>query len=131
MQSRFPESDITVAEIDPEVTAIVQAQMFVDNDNVRVLHEDARQVLKRLNDEKFDVDSLVAAYRGQSKSCTTLADFTACFVEFQQCTGVSLIEVLADPVESKQSNEMRLLNLYIKAKNGQPEAIAQWSALTE
>ncbi|MCI2283239.1 thiamine pyrophosphate-dependent enzyme [Colwellia sp. MSW7] len=83
------------------------------------------------NDEKFDVHSLVAAYQGHSKTCTTVADFTACFVEFQQCTGVSLIEVLADPVESKQSNEMRLLNLYIKAKNGQPEAIAQWSALTE
>jgi len=42
-----------------------------------------------------------------------------------------LIEVLADPVESKQSNEMRLLNLYIKAKNGQPDAIIKWQKLTE
>lgn len=82
------------------------------------------------NDDKFDVHHLVSAYQGQSKTCTTVADFKACFIDFQQCLGVSLIEVLANPVESKQSNEMRLLNLYIKAKNGQPDAIAQWSSLT-
>jgi len=83
------------------------------------------------NDENFDVHHIVAAYQGQSKTCTTVADFKECFVDFQQRAGISLIEVLAQPIESKQSNEMRLLNLYIKAKNGQPDAIAKWSALTE
>jgi TPP-dependent 2-oxoacid decarboxylase len=83
------------------------------------------------NDEDFDVHHIVAAYQGQSKTCTTVADFQDSFLGFQQQSGVSLIEVLADPVESKQSNEMRLLNLYIKAKNGQADAMAKWQALTE
>ncbi|MDH3693762.1 MAG: fused MFS/spermidine synthase, partial [Gammaproteobacteria bacterium] len=54
MRSRFPDSSITVAEIDPAVTTTVEVQMFVDTDTMRVFHEDARQVLNRL-DEKFDV----------------------------------------------------------------------------
>ncbi len=83
------------------------------------------------NDKDFDVHHIVAAYQGQSKTCITVSDFKACFVDFQQCSGVSLIEVLADPIESKQSNELRLLNLYIKAKNGQADAMAKWQALTE
>lgn len=83
------------------------------------------------NDENFDVHHIVAAYQGQSKTCATVADFKAGFLEFQQCSGVSLIEVLADPIEAKQSNELRLLNLYIKAKNGQADAMAKWQALTE
>ncbi len=83
------------------------------------------------NDENFDVHHIVAAYQGQSKTCATVADFKACFLAFQQCSGISLIEVLADPIESKQSNELRLLNLYIKAKNGQEDAMAKWQGLTE
>ena len=83
------------------------------------------------NDESFDVHHIVSAYQGQSRTCSTVADFKECFLAFQECSGVSLIEVLADPVESKQSNEMRLLNLYIKAKNGQAEAMEKWQALTE
>ncbi|MCW8834263.1 MAG: thiamine pyrophosphate-dependent enzyme [Colwellia sp.] len=83
------------------------------------------------NDERFDVHHIIAAYQGQSKTCATVADFKQSFLAFQQCSGVSLIEVLADPIESKQSNELRLLNLYIKAKNGQVEAMAKWQALTE
>lgn len=83
------------------------------------------------NDENFDVHHIISAYQGQSQTCSTVADFKSCFLDFQQRAGVSLIEVLAEPVESKQSNEMRLLNLYIKAKNGQPEAMTQWQTLTE
>ncbi len=83
------------------------------------------------NDKDFNVHHIVAAYQGQSNTCETVADFKKCFLDFQQCSGISLIEVLADPVESKQSNELRLLNLYIKAKNGQPDAMAQWQALIE
>ncbi len=83
------------------------------------------------NDENFDVHHIVAAYQGQSRTCHTVADFKQCFLQFQQCSGVSLIEVLADPVEEKQCHELRLLNLYIKAKNGQPDAMEKWQALTE
>ena len=83
------------------------------------------------NDENFDVHHIVAAYQGQSKTCATVSDFRHCFIDFQQCSGVSLIEVLAEPVEEKQCHELRLLNMYIQAKNGQPEAMAKWQALTE
>jgi len=83
------------------------------------------------NDENFDVHHIVAAYQGQSKTCTTVADFKTCFLDFQQCSGISLIEVLADPIEEKQCHELRLLNMYIQAKNGQPEAIVKWQALIE
>ena len=83
------------------------------------------------NDEKFDVHHIISAYQGQSKTCATVADFKACFIDFQQCSGVSLIEILAEPTEEKQCHELRLLNLYIKAKNGQPDAMEQWQALIE
>ena len=83
------------------------------------------------NDENFDVHHIISAYQGQSKTCTTVADFKSCFLEFQQCSGVSLIEVLAEPIEEKQCHELRLLNLYIKAKNGQADAMEQWQALVE
>lgn len=83
------------------------------------------------NDKDFDVHHIVSAYQGQSKTCATVAEFKESFMAFQQCKGISLIEVLADPIESKQSNEMRLLNIYIKAKNGQPDAMTKWQALIE
>jgi len=40
-----------------------------------------------------------------------------------------LIEVLAEPTEEKQCNELRLLNMYIKSKNGNAEAIEKWNKL--
>ncbi len=83
------------------------------------------------NDKDFDVHHIVAAYQGQSKTCTTVSDFKNSFLEFQQCPGVSLIEVLAEPIEEKQCHELRLLNLYIKAKNGQADAMEKWQALTQ
>lgn len=83
------------------------------------------------NDKEFDVHHIVAAYQGQSKTCTSVEAFKKSFAAFQQCSGVSLIEVLAEPIEAKQSNELRLLNLYIKAKNGHDDAMAKWQALTE
>ena len=83
------------------------------------------------NDENFDVHHIVAAYQGQSKTCTRVSDFKECFLAFQQCSGVTLIEVLAEPIEENQCHELKLLNLYIKAKNGQADAMAKWQALTE
>ena len=82
------------------------------------------------NDDSFDVHHIISAYQGQSKRCATVADFKESFLAFQQCSGVSLIEVLADPVESNQSHELRLLNLYIKSQNGQADAMEKWQSLT-
>jgi TPP-dependent 2-oxoacid decarboxylase len=98
--------------------------------NVFHLGKSGNNAIYHCNDESFDVHHIVAAYQGQSKTCQTVTEFKLCFANFQQCSGVSLIEVLAEPLESKQSNELKILNLYIKAKNGQADAMKKWQALT-
>jgi len=45
--------------------------------------------------------------------------------------GIKLIEVPAITEERFQCREISLLNLYIKAKNGVPEAVAKWKAIIE
>jgi len=83
------------------------------------------------NDKEFDVHSLVKAYQGHSKTCTSVSEFKDYFKVCKQQSGVSLIEVLAKPIEERQSNELKLLNLYIKSQNGQPDAVKAWQALTQ
>lgn len=99
--------------------------------NVFHLGKSGDNKVYQCNDKGFDVHHIVAAYQGQSKTCETVADFKGSFIDFQHRSGVSLIEVLAEPIESKQSNELRILNLYIKAKNGHQDAMAKWQALTQ
>ncbi|MBL4765171.1 MAG: thiamine pyrophosphate-binding protein, partial [Colwellia sp.] len=83
------------------------------------------------NDNDFDVHHIISAYQGQSKTCTTVGDFKECFTYFSQMSGISLIEILAEPVEEKQCHELKLLNLYIKSKNGQADALMKWQELTQ
>jgi len=83
------------------------------------------------NDKQFDVHSLVKAYQGQSQICTSIRDFKDYFKVCTGQTGISLIEVPAKPIEERQSNELQLLNLYIKSQNGQVDAMAKWQALTQ
>ncbi len=48
--------DITVAELDPVVTATAREELFLDDSEMRVIHADARVVLNRLPaDERFDI----------------------------------------------------------------------------
>lgn len=48
--------DITVAELDPEVTRIAREELFLDDSDMHVIHGDARAVLARLpDDERFDI----------------------------------------------------------------------------
>lgn len=82
------------------------------------------------NDGDFNVHHIISAYQGQSKTCTTVGDFKDSFTAFSQMSGISLIEVLAEPVEEKQCHELKLLNLYIKSKNGQADAVKKWRELT-
>jgi thiamine pyrophosphate-dependent acetolactate synthase large subunit-like protein len=82
------------------------------------------------NDERFDVHQVIKGYQGHSTTINTTGEFIAGFKEALNRSGISLIEVLAKPTEEKQCHEIRLLNLYIKAKNGQAEALKQWQALT-
>jgi len=81
------------------------------------------------NDNDFNVHHIISAYQGQSKTCDTVGDFKDCFTAFSQVSGISLIEVLAEPVEEKQCHELKLLNLYIKSKNGQADALMKWREL--
>ncbi len=98
--------------------------------NVFHLGKSGDSAIYHCNDAEFDVHSIVKAYQGQSYHCQTVADFKNVFHSTLAGKGVQLIEVLANPIEEKQCNELRLLNLYIKAKNGDPQSQSQWHALT-
>jgi spermidine synthase len=50
-----PEAAVTVAELDPMVTRTGEQQLFLDTGGMRVIHEDARIVLKREAAEQYDV----------------------------------------------------------------------------
>ncbi len=52
-----PDAQVTVSEVDPDVTAIAQSRMWVDTNDERltVVHADARRSLARLPRAHFDV----------------------------------------------------------------------------
>ncbi len=50
-----PDARVTVAELDPMVTRVVEEAMFVDSSNMTILHGDARTSLYRHKGELFDV----------------------------------------------------------------------------
>jgi len=83
------------------------------------------------NDKAFDVHHIVKAYQGQSKTCSSVSEFKSYFKQCNVQSGISLIEVPAKAIEERQSNELQLLNLYIKSQNGQPDAIKAWQALVQ
>jgi len=83
------------------------------------------------NDKNFDVHSVIKGYQGHSYGCSTVKEFKDVFKHTLDKKGIHLIEVLANPIEEKQCNELKLLNMYIKSKNGNKEAIEQWQALTK
>ncbi|MCL1125865.1 thiamine pyrophosphate-dependent enzyme [Shewanella surugensis] len=82
------------------------------------------------SDKKFDVISLVKAFGGEGKRCTTVGEFSE---YFDRCARenrhIKLIEVPAITEDQYQCREIRLLNLYIKAKNGVAEAVQEWQAM--
>lgn len=98
--------------------------------NVFHLGKSGDEAIYHCNDERFDVEQLIKAYQGHAMTINTVADFITGFTATLNRSGISLIEVLAKPTEDKQCHEIRLLNLYIRAKNGQADALKQWQALT-
>jgi TPP-dependent 2-oxoacid decarboxylase len=97
--------------------------------NVFHLGKSGDSKIYHCNDKTFDVHSIIKAYQGNSSTCQSVAEFKNSFKKSLTEQGISLIEVLAKPIEERQCNELRLLNLYIKAKNGNSEAVEQWEAL--
>ncbi len=55
IMSETPDAQITVAELDSAVTAIVQKNMYVSTKDMEIIHGDARTTLYRHAGEKFDV----------------------------------------------------------------------------
>jgi spermidine synthase len=55
VKATYPRAQVTVAELDPTVTEVVQNQMYVDTQDMNVIHGDARTILYRLKDKRFDV----------------------------------------------------------------------------
>lgn len=98
--------------------------------NVFHLGKSGDGAIYHCNDKLFDVHSVINGYQGQSYQCDTVREFKNVFKQTLTKTGIQLIEVKANPIEEKQCNELKLLNMYIKAKNGNKEAVQQWAAIS-
>ena len=60
IKAMYPRAQITVAELDPQVTATAQEALFVNTEGMEVIHRDARSVLqKRRQQEKLLFDVVV------------------------------------------------------------------------
>jgi predicted membrane-bound spermidine synthase len=55
VQARTPGAAVTVAELDPMVTRSAEENLFLRTDGIRVVHDDARIVLKRESSRLYDV----------------------------------------------------------------------------
>lgn len=78
----------------------------------------------------FDPLKLVAAYGGRGRRCRTVGEFHDCYLDnLRRNEGISLIEIPCGTDDASQCQEIRLLNLYIRAKNGEVHARAQWADL--
>lgn len=79
----------------------------------------------------FDVLQLVRAYGGEGQRCTTVGEFQQ---YYQAClaanSGIRVIEVPCSLEPQFQCQEIVLLNLYIKSRNGDPDSIARWQAIS-
>lgn len=79
----------------------------------------------------FDVLQLVRAYGGDGRRCTTVADFHAYYRDcLAENSGIRLIEVPCSLDTQYQCREITLLNLYIKSRNGDPESVQAWKAVS-
>lgn len=98
--------------------------------NIFHLGKNSDAEIYHCSDEKLDVIGLVKAFGGSGKRCNTVGEFID---YFKQCStnnkGIRLIEIPAITDEKYQCREIRLLNLYIKAQNGEPKALSQWNNL--
>jgi thiamine pyrophosphate-dependent acetolactate synthase large subunit-like protein len=81
---------------------------------------------------ELNVQQLIAAYGGQGFRVETVADFmTTMHKLVSRNQGLTLVEIAASTEPKYQCEEIRLLNLYIRYRNGDPEATAAWKKLTQ
>ncbi|MGB5306008.1 MAG: fused MFS/spermidine synthase [Gammaproteobacteria bacterium] len=55
VQARYPGARIVVAELDPQVTAIAQRELYFEPGQAQIIHSDARRVLAQMHSDAFDV----------------------------------------------------------------------------
>jgi len=55
VKALYPDAKITVAELDKAVTDTAQQDLYLDSDGMEIYHQDARVVLNRLQDARYDV----------------------------------------------------------------------------
>ncbi len=106
-----------------------QVTIIYMRNNIFHLGKSSNAPIYECNSQSFDVHKIVAAYQGNSVLCKTVDEFKNIFIKYINNDGINLIEILAKPIDSRQCHELRLLNLYIKSKNGIPEAIKKWQEI--
>ncbi|MDF2177422.1 thiamine pyrophosphate-dependent enzyme [Aliiglaciecola sp. CAU 1673] len=99
--------------------------------NIFHLGKSGNEPIYHCNDPAFDVHHLIAAYGGKSCLVQSVGEFAAAFEQYGHEAGLRLIEIPCLAQEQYQCREIRLLNLYIQAKNGSAQASAQWQALCD
>jgi predicted membrane-bound spermidine synthase len=55
LQAVYPQAQITVAELDPMVTAVARRHLFLDPRGMNIIHRDARVVLRQQPEAAYDV----------------------------------------------------------------------------
>ena len=80
----------------------------------------------------FDASALSRAYGASYRAAPTVGELRAAFADATaDRTRVHLIEVPVPTSEETQSDEIRLINLYIRSRRGDPVAQEAWQALVE
>ena len=84
------------------------------------------------SDSHFDVQLLIRAYGGDGRICKTVGQFDEAFSEAVSANqGIYLLEIPCEPSDKYQSREIKLLNLYIHARNGNSQAMLDWANLVQ
>ena len=104
--------------------------IYMRND-IYHLGKSGEQDIYHCSTPDFDPKTLIQAYGGIGLRCTSVGEFTEAMVTaVNKSSGLVLLEVPADPSEQYQCHELKMLNLYIKAKNGDPASVEEWQRLT-
>jgi len=104
--------------------------IYMRND-IYHLGKSGEQDIYHCSTPEFDALTLIKAYGGKGVLCKSVGEFTQTMMQaVSENSGLTLIEVPADPSDKYQCHELKMLNLYIKSKNGDPESQRLWKELT-
>ena len=105
--------------------------LYLRND-IFHLGKSGDQAMYQCSTPEFNLAALMQAYGGHYHYCQQVGDFCQQFMQLlPEFQGIHLIEIPASVAAEHQSHEIAMLNLYIQAKNGAPEAVQQWQQLVE